>query len=91
MSVTAGRSATYIGVFSAPVLPRAPSSLQPHVNKVPFEARATVCIPPQIIFIIDLPGNTSGIEKISGFLGFFISNGASSPRPKSYKMVSFKY
>jgi len=69
------------GVFSAPGLPKAPSSLQPHVHIEPLLARATVCIPPQTILIIDLDAIMLPISKIEGFLGFLISNGASSPRP----------
>jgi len=72
---------TRIGVFSAPGLPRAPSSLQPQVYTAPLLARATVCIPPQIMFTIDLAGITFPMSNKEGFLGFLISAGASSPRP----------
>ena len=75
MSVTGTLSFewTLNGVFSAPGLPSAPSSLQPHVQTDPLEARATVCIPPHVIFIIDLAGYRLPISKIVGFLGFLIS------------------
>ena len=75
------RASTRIGVFSAPGLPRAPSSLQPHVYTFPLLARATVCIPPQQIVTIDLAGITFPMSKIEGFLGFLISEGWSSPSP----------
>jgi hypothetical protein len=91
MSVTGWFSvlATWRGVFSAPGLPRAPSSLQPQVQTVPFDAKATVCIPPQTSLNMDLAGMTLPISKIVGFLGFLISNGASSPNPaKRKQMVS---
>lgn len=74
--------ATTIGVFSAPGLPRAPSSLQPHVYTDPLLASATVCIPPQIMLTIDLAGITFPMSNSEGFLGFLISGGASSPSPK---------
>ena len=74
-------ASTCNGVFSNPGLPRAPSSLQPHVKTIPLLERATVCIPPQTTFMIDLAGNPGPMSKIAGFYGFLISNGASSPRP----------
>lgn len=75
------KESTRIGVFSAPDLPRAPSSLQPQVYTLPLLARATECIPPQTMVTIDLAGITLPMSKIEGFLGFLISEGASSPRP----------
>ena len=68
-------------MFSAPDLPRAPSSLQPQVYTLPLLARATECIPPQTMVTIDLAGKRSPMLNIEGFLGFFTHGGASSPRP----------
>ena len=54
---------TLNGVFSAPFLPNAPSSLFPQEKTTPSLHKATVCNPPHEILIIDFEGMIKDYEK----------------------------